>query len=62
MQRTENDRTNVFDRLFQFIWAICLLVFVAIKIAGTSLAAWSWWWILLPPVPLIGAVVVHLGL
>ncbi len=50
------------DRLVQFLWALCLLTFMAIKLAGTSLAAWSWWWILLPPVPLIGALVVRLGL
>ena len=50
------------DRLMQFLWAICLLVFIAVKVAGTTLATWSWWWILLPPVPLIGALVVYLGL
>lgn len=49
-------------RLGKFLWVLCLLTFIAIKLAGTTLAAWSWWWILLPPVPLIGAVVVHLGL
>lgn len=62
MPRTESDRTDIMDRLIQFLWGLCLLTFIAIKLAGTSLAAWSWWWILLPPVPLIGAVVVRLGL
>ena len=62
MARTESDRTDVFDQLLQFLWVLSLLVFIAVKVAGTSLAAWSWWWLLLPPVPLIGALVVHLGL
>jgi hypothetical protein len=62
MYRAENDRTDIMGRLVQFLWALCLLTFMAIKLAGTSLAAWSWWWILLPPVPLIGALVVRLGL
>ena len=62
MSRAESERTDFWDRLLQFLWAISLLVFVAIKIAGTSLATWSWWWILVPPIPLIGAVVVYLGL
>jgi hypothetical protein len=31
--------------------------FVCIKVAGSSLAAWSWWWLLLPVVP-VGSLVV----
>jgi hypothetical protein len=31
--------------------------FIAIKLAGTSLATWSWWWLLLPPVPCISLLV-----
>jgi hypothetical protein len=28
-----------------------LLMFIIIKVGGTSLASWSWWWLLLPIVP-----------
>jgi hypothetical protein len=32
--------------------------FIAIKVWGTTLAAWSWWWGFLPIVPLIGEYLV----
>lgn len=62
MVRADDDRADIMSRLGRFLWVLCFLIFIAIKVAGTTLAAWSWWWLLLPPVPLIGAVVVHLGL
>lgn len=36
--------------------------FITIKVAGVSLAAWSWWWVLLPIVPFAGLLVQHWGL
>jgi hypothetical protein len=36
--------------------------FIAIKTFGTSLAAWSWWWVLLPILPLLSLIVKGLGL
>lgn len=39
-----------------------LAAFIAIKVVGTSLAAWSWWWLLLPIVPLLGILVQRWGL
>lgn len=36
--------------------------FIAVKVAGTSLAAWSWWWLLMTPVPVISLFVKHFGL
>jgi hypothetical protein len=44
--------------LFGLWWCI----FVAIKLAGHSLAAWSWWWTILPIVPLLGLIVQRFGL
>ena len=38
-----------------------LLMFVLIKVAGTSLADWSWWWVLLPIVPDLAFVFGKLG-
>lgn len=52
---SEKKTTVSFAGLF---W--CL--FIAIKIAGHSLAAWSWWWIFLPIVPLLGLLVQRFGL
>ncbi len=36
--------------------------FIAIKLAGTSLVAWSWWWLLMPIVPVLSLAVKHFGL
>lgn len=38
-----------------------LVMFVFIKVAGTSLADWSWWWVLLPIVPDLAFVFSKLG-
>ncbi len=36
--------------------------FIAVKVGGTSLAAWSWWWLLLPIVPVLSLLVTRWGL
>ena len=38
-----------------------LLMFVLIKVAGTSLADWSWWLVLLPIIPDLAFVFGKLG-
>lgn len=47
------------------IWQIfvffSLTSFVAIKVSGTVLAAWSWWWLLMAPVPFLSLAYSHLG-
>jgi hypothetical protein len=40
---------------------VCLNVFVAIKVGGTALAAWSWWWLLMTPVPVFWLLLSRLG-
>lgn len=45
-----------------WLQAAVFALFIAIKLAGTSLASWSWWWLLMPIVPLLGLVVKHFGL
>lgn len=40
---------------------ISFWAFVLIKVAGTSLAAWSWWWVLLPLIPVLAFVFDKLG-
>lgn len=39
-----------------------LLIFLVIKLGGTSLAAWSWWWIFFPIVPVLVVACKALGL
>jgi len=36
--------------------------FLIVKIVGHIYAAWSWWWVLMPIVPVIGQIVLHFGL
>lgn len=43
------------------IQALIIAAFVAIKLAGTVLAAWSWWWLLMPEVPLLADALGRLG-
>lgn len=50
------------SHIITFIWGLVFWSFITIKIAGTSLAAWSWWWVLLPIVPMLSLVVKALGL
>jgi hypothetical protein len=48
--------------LVSLLWAVNLWLFIAIKVAGTSYAAWSWWWLLMPYVPNMSLAVRHYGL
>ena len=50
------------DKLVTAFWCLVFWSFIAIKVAGTSLAAWSWWWMLLPVIPIFGLFVKHFGL
>lgn len=36
--------------------AICLSIFVGIKVGGVTFAAWSWWWLLMPTAPVLAAL------
>lgn len=44
------------------IFSLIFWWFLIVKIAGTIYAAWSWWWILLPIVPVVGQLVARYGL
>jgi Flp pilus assembly protein protease CpaA len=44
--------------VFWFVFSF----FVAVKVAGTSFAAWSWWWMILPLIPVLSLLVTRLGL
>lgn len=35
------------------LWTLAFWTFIVVKVGGTALASWSWWWILLPIVPVI---------
>lgn len=39
-----------------------MIMFIVIKVGGTQLAAWSWWWLLLPIVPDLVIILRHFGL
>ncbi len=41
--------------------SLWLLAFLVLKLGGSSLAAWSWWWLLLPIVPVLVVVFQRLG-
>lgn len=49
------------NRTIPFLWTLSVWVFLAIKVAGTAFAAWSWWWLLLPPIPVMALVLAKLG-
>jgi hypothetical protein len=44
------------------LWWLAAFAFIGIKLAGTALVAWSWWWVLLPFVPLFGLYAQHFRL
>lgn len=48
--------------VWQVMVGLCFWFFVAVKIAGTTFAAWSWWWLLCTPVPVLSLAVRHFGL
>lgn len=39
-----------------------LVAFLVLKLGGTKLAFWSWWWILLPIVPVVVVICQRFGL
>ena len=43
---------------FVGIW---LIAFVLIKVAGTALASWSWWWLLFPIIPVLAVLLQKIG-
>jgi fatty acid desaturase len=47
---------------FNFVGGLVFAFFIAVKLAGTSLAAWSWWWLLFPLVPVLALLVQRVGL
>lgn len=44
------------------LWCLVFWSFIVTKAVGHVLAAWSWWWVLLPLVPWLGFAVERLGL
>lgn len=44
---------------FAFPW---LLMFILVKVGGSALASWSWWWIFFPIVPDLVLILRKLGL
>lgn len=50
------------QRFASSLWTLFFWFFLAVKVGGTSLAAWSWWWVLFPPVPVLGLLVSQWGL
>ncbi len=48
--------------LISFIGSCMFFGFIAVKIAGTAFASWSWWWVLLTIVPWLALVARHSGL
>jgi hypothetical protein len=49
-------------KFMQAVHGLSFAFFVAVKLAGTSFAAWSWWWLLFTLVPVLSLLVKHLAL
>lgn len=49
-------------KVFQSIWIVSFWTFIAVKLAGVSFADWSWWWVLMPQIPIVSLVTRGLGL
>ncbi len=45
-----------------WIWALLFWGYITVKVVGTSFAAWSWWWLLVPIVPWLSLGVKAYGL
>jgi fatty acid desaturase len=45
------------DTVYWVVWVMAFWLFGAIKLWGSVLATWSWWWMLLPVVPWLGYAV-----
>lgn len=50
------------QQILKIVWPVTMWTFIAVKVAGTSFAMWSWWWLLLPPVPVVSLITGKLGL
>lgn len=48
--------------LGSFVLMLNFWFFVAVKVAGITFAAWSWWWLLMTPVPTLSLLVKYFGL
>lgn len=44
-----------------WVFIVSFWAFIVIKVWGTALAAWSWWWILLSIVPNMWLLLTRLG-
>lgn len=44
-----------------YIWGVWVVMFLVIKVGGTMLKGWSWWWILAPVVPDLFFILTKLG-
>ena len=49
-------------RIWQLVVYVCLTTFIAIKVGGTALTAWSWWWLLMSAVPVFWLLLSRLGI
>ncbi len=54
--------TNLAQNVAALLWFVSFWSFVAIKVAGHTFANWSWFWILLSPVPVLSLAVKYFGL
>ncbi len=54
--------SDMSNKLTSVIWFLSFWMFIATKVWGSVLAAWSWWWLLLPFVPWCGYAVQRLHL
>lgn len=50
------------NSLTGFILSLMWWGFIAVKLAGHVFAAWSWWWLLMAPVPWLALLVEHFHL
>jgi len=50
------------EAVFGAVFGLAFPFFIAVKLAGTSFAAWSWWWLLMPLVPTLSLAVRHFSL
>lgn len=48
--------------VFYYLNGLVTAFFIAVKVGGTALAAWSWWWLLMPLVPVLSLLVKAWGL
>lgn len=42
-------------------FSLWLIAFIVIKVGGTALATWSWWWVLFPIIPDLVLIFKKLG-